>query len=108
MYVKKEDCVCPNCGSNNFYPDQFAKDNVFWCQKEIAPKKYCKTVICYCEQCKKYYTEDKFGKRNDTWECKICGKTHWGLTEKNRSDAELKELLSSARKGLSDFWNSRY
>ena len=92
MLVKVDGVRCPKCNSDSHYAKSFAEKGVYFCQNELSPKVWCNETTCKCEKCNKIYPLEKFGLRGDVYECKICGTPQWALTEKKRSDAQLKKM----------------
>lgn len=96
---------CPVCGSSKVR-EKYAKDDCFvcWNQPNGETEPICGTLIgVYCSQCDELLPGDRFGFRNDAYECKKCGKIHWGYTEYKRDRAALDAKVNSYISELDSF-----
>lgn len=78
---------CPKCGGHSFGKANLEK-GIYCCKKEK-----CYGIALFCEQCNKVYPESEFGKHGDVYECKKCGKVHWGYTDMRRARDEVYSML---------------
>ena len=88
--------VCPTCGSKIFN-EKYAKDECFVCWNRPKGENggVCNTVVgCYCSTCQELLPADRFGKHNDVYECKKCGKPQWGFTEYKKDRESLERDLN--------------
>lgn len=87
---------CPNCGGN-IYRKKYAEYGCYFCKTvDIGTLKTCNYVNIYCVSCKQWISESDLGLHGDVYECKKCGKTHWGYTELKRDFP----ILPLPRKGI--------
>lgn len=80
-YVYVENVECPYCGSHDFEA-KYVKDGCFRCTGfEYPSLNRCSWVGFYCSGCNTLGMKEDLGLRGDVYECKRCGKPHWGYTE---------------------------
>jgi len=94
--------VCPTCG-NSIYIKEYEKDGCYVCAYKPNGEDggICGKVIgCICNRCGQLLAEDRFGLRNDVYECKICGQPQWGYTEYKKSRKEFEDMFSDMMKNL--------
>lgn len=87
---------CPKCGQTE--PNKkYIKDGAFICAHKNDEGFICGTVVgVYCKSCKEIYPADRFGFRNDAYECKECGKLQWGFTEYKKDRSILERSIQAA------------
>ena len=81
--IELKDMPCPDCGGT-LYQKTKSFETIYFCAKFKTPGEYCNKEIYKCTGCNKFYFQDGFGRKGDIYECKICGKTQWDLTEEKR------------------------
>lgn len=96
--------VCPVCKTNKF-DERYKKDGLYVCANLPRGEEggICgKIVAIYCKGCKHNISENNLGLRGDVYECKECGKPHWGYTEWKRDRLEIEKYITEHHKKMNE------
>lgn len=100
---------CPKCGQTE-PNEKYIKDGAFICAHKNDEGFTCGTVVgVYCKSCKQIYQADRFGFRDDAYECKECGKLQWGFTEYKKDRSKLDRDIKAAMDrnfGIASYFDS--
>ena len=87
--------ICPKC-NKSIFDKKYEKDGLYVCANPLPEFDGCAcgTIIgIKCLQCDMMFDEDRFGLRNDVYECKYCGRPQWAYTEyKREHNAIINEM----------------
>lgn len=89
---------CPKCGSHKFWKED-SLEGLYICANPVDSEAFCNEVSgSYCPECKTLRPFSKYGKHMDVYECKICGRVNWPLTDFIREREERRKALEAAIK----------